>query len=188
MTPVLSRSLTRRQVARGTVAGAAALTLLPAHARFAAAQGTSDVAALGYAELQVTITDRGYGGIPDSLPAGRNLLTATAKVCGPIVPTQTPPTVAFVSPTPAGVSAAAFLQLLATLGGTSRAGATPAPGGTPATAAQPGGGADQQLPLFIYQMAFAGEVVSGAMPPHAERRSDRRGPRSRSRARGDQFL
>ena len=156
---LLATSLTRRHVVRSSL-GAAALALLPTRANFArAAQGTSDFAALGYPELKVTITDSGYEGIPAALTAGRYLVTATAKTSGQSSPDQQPPTVAFVSPTPAGVSAADFLQLLASMGGgTPPTDATPEMGDTPTAGGQQDG-EEQQLPLFIYQMAFAGGVV-----------------------------
>lgn len=156
-TGLQSRNVTRRQFVIGTAASAAALALLPTRSLLAEAQATSDFSALGYSELKVTITDSAYEGIPASLPAGRYLLTATAKTSGQTSPDQNPPTVAFVSPTPAGMSANAFLQLL---GGGS---ATPEMEGTPAAGEEQGGGEDEQLPLAVYQMKFAGGtmVLSG---------------------------
>jgi hypothetical protein len=153
---LLSRSVTRRQFAGGAAAGAAALALLPAPALFAAqATPTADFASLGYPELKVTITDTGFEGIPDTLTAGRYLLTATAKTSGQASPDQQPPTVAFVSPTPAGMSAADFMQALAG----PPASASPAAGATPAAGGEQGGGEEQQLPLFIYQMKLAGGTL-----------------------------
>lgn len=160
----LSKPISRRQFALGTAAGAATLALMPAHSIFAAQATPAAVfAALGYPELKVTITDTGYEGIPDTLPAGRYLLTAMTKTPVPAAAAtsdQNPPTVAFVSPTPAGMSAADFLQLLGGGGGgTPEAGATPMAGGTPAAGGDQGGGEDQQLPLAVYQMKFAGGTM-----------------------------
>jgi hypothetical protein len=141
----LSRPVSRRAFAVGGAA-AAALALLPSRS-LVAAQEAGDFASLGYPELKVTITDTGYEGIPASLPAGRYLLTATANASGQTSPDQQPPTVAFLSPTPAGMSAADFLQQFA-----------PSPGASPEAGGGEGGG-DQPLPLAVYQMKFAGGVL-----------------------------
>jgi len=158
-TDILSRTIDRRQFVFGTAAGAAAFAFLPAPSIFAAAQG-SDFTTLGYPELKVNITDTGYEGIPDSLPAGRYLLTATTATAVPtdMSSDQSPPAVAFISTTPAGVSAADFLQMMGG-GGAPPAGATPEMGGgTPAAGGGDQGG-DEQLPLFVYQMKFAGGTM-----------------------------
>lgn len=155
---LLSRSLTRRQVVLGSVVSAGALTFLPVSSLVTAAQDSSDFASLGYPELKVTITENGYEGIPDTLPAGRYLLTATVTggVPAELSNDQTPPTVAFVSPTPAGLSADDFLQIIG--GAASPAGATPEMGATPSASDQQGD-EDQQLPLAVYQMKFAGGTM-----------------------------
>ncbi|MCC6705290.1 MAG: hypothetical protein IT334_10470 [Thermomicrobiales bacterium] len=157
-TDLLSRTIDRRQFVFGAAAGAAAFAFLPAPSIFAAAQG-ADFSTLGYPELKVNITDTGYEGIPDSLPAGRYLLTATTATAVPtdMSPDQSPPAVAFVSPTPAGMSANDFLQLVSGGGGAPPAGATPEMGGTPPAGGDQGEG--QQLPLSVYQMKFAGGTM-----------------------------
>ena len=158
---LLSRTVTRRQFALAAAAGAATLTLMPAHAIFAAqATPAAAFASLGYPELKVTITESGYEGIPASLPAGRYLLTATTNAPVKDSPDQQPPTVAFVSPTPAGLRAADLLPLLGGSGGggTPPAGATPFAGGTPAAGGDQAG-EDQQVPLAVYQMKFAGGTM-----------------------------
>jgi len=154
-----SRPLNRRQVVLSAIAGAGALTFIPASSFVAAAQDSSDFASLGYPELKVNITDSGYEGIPDSLAAGRYLLTATTDTAVPTQPTgdQNPPTVAFLSPTPAGMSASDFLQLFGG-GGAPQAGATPKMMGSPAAEGDQGGG-DEELPLPVYQMKFAGGTM-----------------------------
>jgi hypothetical protein len=163
----LSRPVTRREFALGSAA-AAAFALLPARSLVLAQDatpgaGAADFASLGYPELKVTITDTGYEGIPDTLPAGRYLLTATAKTTTEPSPDANPPTVAFLSPTPAGMSAADFVQMFAP-----PAGASPEAMGSPeampmgspeAAGGDQGGGEDQQLPLEIYQMKFAGGTM-----------------------------
>lgn len=146
-------TLTRRSVLTAAVGAAAALRFgLPSVSAQSStpAAGAGPFAGLGYPELNVAITDSGYEGIPDSLPAGRYLLTAVAAASSATpAPGQQPPIVAFVSPTPAGMTAADFLQLLAG----PPAGASPEAGGG-------GQGGDQQLPLAIYQMKFAGGVLT----------------------------
>jgi hypothetical protein len=145
--------VSRRELTLGGMA-AAALTLLPARSLVAAAQDAADFASLGLPELKVTITDTGFEGLPATTPAGRYLLTATATAMGETAPDQQPPTVAFVSPTPVGMSAADFLQQFV----------APPPSGSPeAGGGDEGGGeeegGDQPLPLEIYQFKFAGGVM-----------------------------
>ena len=72
----LSQQITRRQLALGA-AGVAALTFLPAGALTASAQESSDLSAMGYPELDVTVTDAGFEGVPESTAAGRYLLKVT---------------------------------------------------------------------------------------------------------------
>ena len=69
-------ALTRRQFALGAALGGAAL----AAGRWvpSVAAQASDLASLGYPTLDVTITADGFEGIPETLPAGRYLLNATA--------------------------------------------------------------------------------------------------------------
>jgi hypothetical protein len=75
-------------------------------------------------------------------------VTAIGNTTASSSPDQSPPIVAFLSPTPAGVSAADFLQLFS----------GPPAGATPEAEGDQGG--DQALPLFIYQMTFAGGVMT----------------------------
>jgi hypothetical protein len=58
-----------------------------------------DLASLGYPELKVTVTDTGFEDVPEELPAGRYLLSVTGKT------TKDMGAVAFLSPTPARMSA-----------------------------------------------------------------------------------
>lgn len=156
---------------RTALGGAAALALGAALARVGSGSaqdatpgaGAADFASLGYPELKVTITDAGYEGIPDTLPAGRYLLTATAATTTEPSPDANPPTVAFLSPTPVGMSAADFVQMFASApsGASPEAMGSPEamPMGSPEAGGDQGGGEDQQLPLEIYQMKFAGGTM-----------------------------
>ena len=148
----LSQQITRRQLALGA-AGVAALTFLPAGALTASAQESSDLSAMGYPELDVTVTDAGFEGVPESTAAGRYLLKVTNANSDK---TGNVGAVAFLSPTPAGMSAADFMVLLGGSGG-GPAEATPN-GGDESAAATPedGGEQSQALPLVLYQMYFAG--------------------------------
>jgi hypothetical protein len=150
---LFSRSITRRELTLGGLA-AAALTVLPARAIVTAAQGESDFTSLGYPELKVTITDTGFEGIPSTTAAGRYLLTVTAQTSTQGSLDEQPPTVAFLSPTPAGMTAADFLQQFG-----------PPPTGSPeAGGGEEGGGEgegdDQALPPEIYQFKFAGGAMA----------------------------
>jgi hypothetical protein len=159
-TDLTSYTLNRRQVVLGAIATAGALACASASSIVADAQGSSDFTSLGYPELKVTITSSSYEGIPDTLPAGRYLLTAMTESATPAEGAQNenPPTVAFVSPTPAGMSASDFLQLLGGGGEAPPAGATPEMMGSPAAESDQND-EGEQLPLVIYQMKFAGGTM-----------------------------
>jgi hypothetical protein len=149
----LSQPVSRRQFTLGSALGVAALTLMPSRTVFtAAAQDASDLSGLGYPELAITITETGFEGVPDSPRAGRYLLKVTSKITKD---SGSNGAVAFISPTPAGMSAADFIQLAAS------SAATPAAGGTPIAGGDQGGGDEnQQIPLSVYQMRFAGGVTT----------------------------
>jgi hypothetical protein len=140
----LSQRLTRRQFTLGSTVSAVALTFMPARTIFAAARETDALSSLGYPELKVTITDTGFTGVPASTAAGRYLITATDQT------SNHQGTLAFLSPTSAGVSAADFLQLVGGAGG-----ATPMAGATPAS-----GASNEEVPLIVYEMYFAGGTGS----------------------------
>lgn len=65
-----------------------------------------DLASLGYPELKVTVTDTGFEDVPEELPAGRYLLSVTGKT------TKDMGAVAFLSPTPARMSASEVIEIL----------------------------------------------------------------------------
>ncbi len=113
----------------------------------AAAQDASPFAALDLPELNVTITGNGYEGIPDSLPAGRYLVTATAAEG--MDPGQV---VAFVQPQ--GMTPEDFLAALAG-GGDNAAPASPA-----AMSAEDSDEGAMMLPDFVYQAVMAGGVTA----------------------------
>ena len=148
----LSQPITRRQLTLGA-AGVAALTFLPPNLRFAAAQETTDLSTLGYPELSITVTDSEFEGVPESTAAGRYLLKVTNTSSDQ---TGTIGGVAFLSPTPTGMSVDEFMVLLSGAGGGPPE-ASPE-GGDASAAASPEGGDEGSdvLPLVLYQMYFAG--------------------------------
>jgi len=153
-TPDSAPRMTRRVVLAGAVGTAALLGLNRVSARAQTSTPVAgDFSSLGFPELNVTITDSGYEGIPESLPAGRYLLNATANTSEPSSPDQQPPTIAFLSPTPAGMSANDFLQMFM----------APPPDASPSAGGDQGGGdqggGDFMLPLPVYQMKFAGGTM-----------------------------
>jgi len=153
----MSQPISRRQFAIGA-AGVAALSFLPRGVMVASAQETTDLSTLGYPELDVTVTDSGFEGVPATTAAGRYLLKVTnsnSDQSGNVG------AVAFLSPTPAGVSVDELMALVGGSGGGAPE-ATPA-GGDASGAASPEGGdaGSGALPLEIYQMYWAG----GAFAP-----------------------
>jgi hypothetical protein len=121
--------------------------------------GGSPFADLGLPELDITVSHDGYAGIPDTLDAGRYLVTVTA--------TQDTADfggggVAFVQP--AGMSGQEFIDFLGQLqgppdeSGVGVAAATPIEGGIASPAA---GSGEQGAPDFYYQSKLAGGSYSG---------------------------
>jgi hypothetical protein len=149
-------SMSRRTVLTAAVGAAAAMRFgLPgALAQSATPVGEDFFGSLGYPELKVTINDDSFEGIPESIPAGRYLVTAIGNTSAPVSSDQNPPLVAFLSPTPAGVTADEFLSLFSA----PPEGSPSAAGGSPEAGGDQGG--DQALPLFVYQMKFAGGVIT----------------------------
>lgn len=104
----------------------------------------SPFASLGLPELNVTITADGYEGIPESLPAGRYLVTAT-----PAAGVEVDGAVAFVQPQ--GMSAEDFLAALT--GG----------GGAPASPDAASANSDDEgmmMPDFVYKAVMAGGATA----------------------------
>jgi len=130
----------------GAAALAMAMAVTPGHLTWA--QAATDLSALGYPELTITVTDTGFEGIPASTAAGRYLLTAKNARTSE---TENAGAVGFVSPTPAGMSAADLVQFITSMGPSAA---------TPAAAGNEGGEEDQPLPLFVYQLHFAGGVYA----------------------------
>jgi len=141
-----ARSITRRQFTLGAALGGAALAVgrwMPS----VSAQ-TSDLASLGYPTLDVTITANSFSGIPETLPAGRYLLNATAE--------DSPDGAAIAFLSPYEMSAEEFFAFL---GG----GAPPA---SPMAEASPTSGEGEgPLPTFVYQSKFAGGVLAAPGKP-----------------------
>lgn len=137
----------RTVLQRGGGAAALAMAMAVTHRRLAWAQAATDFSGLGYPELSITVTDTGFDGVPAATAAGRYLLTVkNARTAE----TENAGAVGFVSPTAAGMSAADLVQFLAAAG----APATPAAGG------DQGDEGEMALPLFVYQLHFAGGVYA----------------------------
>jgi hypothetical protein len=143
----------RRTVLTRGGAAALALTLAVRQGRLAWAQETTDFSGLGYPELAITVTDTGFEGVPATTAAGRYLLTVTNARSAA---SENAGAVGFVSPTPAGKSAADFIQYVASLAAPA---ATPG-GGTPTGGDEGGEEMEQPLPLWVYQLHFAGGVYA----------------------------
>jgi hypothetical protein len=142
---------------RSIVSLLGALLLVPlslvsvASAQDATPAPESPFASLGLPELNITITAEGYEGIPESLAAGRYLVTmnVTDDTAG-----NGGGGVSFVQPS--GMSGQDFVDFITEL--QSGGGAPPGAGGaTPAD----GGGGDQGAPEFFYQSLIAGGSFAG---------------------------
>jgi hypothetical protein len=143
------RGVDRRTLLKqGSGAAALAMVMAVTHRRLAGAQAATDLSGLGYPELAITVTDTGFEGVPASTAAGRYLLTAKNTRSAEV---ENAGAVGFVSPTPAGMSAADFIQFVTSIGSSA---ATPMAGG------DEGGEEEQPLPLFVYQLHFAGGVYA----------------------------
>jgi len=144
-----NRAFTRRQFNLGAALGGAVLTM--GHFMPHVAAQSSDLTTLGYPTLDVTITADSFSGIPETLPAGRYLLNATAED----VPDGG--AIAFLSPYEMSPD-----EFFAFLGGG-------APPSSPVAGASPtgeeGGAEDGPLPAFVYQSKFAGGVLAGPGKP-----------------------
>ncbi len=154
----------RRHMPISVVAVLLAALMVVGQARFALAQDASPVAGgarfadtLGLPELQITVTDTGYAGVPEETEAGRYLVTLTSEFAGP--------------------AAAEFLQLpegktlddlTAALAAAAPPGpdATPGPGmaeGSPMAGMEGGSPVSEEDPFgWIYETYIAGGV--GAPP------------------------
>ena len=114
----------------------------------------SGLADLGLPTLDVTVTATGYEGIPDSLEAGRYLVTITA---GEDTAETGGGGVAFVQPS--GMTGQEFIDLLGQLAGppdesgVGSSAATPVEGAVPE--ASPAGG-DMSVPPFLFESVMAG--------------------------------
>src|SRR6478609_5871742 len=142
----------RRQLTVGTLA-AGAMLALPGIERIASAKQSADLTSLGLPTLDVAVSAAGYEGIPESLPAGRYLLTISA---GSDLENGE---AAFVQP-PAGMSAADFLAGIGISVGSDEASPAASDDGAEASpAAEEGGGeegGESALPDYIYRATFAG--------------------------------
>jgi len=168
MSPHLSaESLSRRQLLTTTLGGAmlavSAGRVMPAVAQEATPGAASPFAELGLPTLDVTVTGTGYEGIPDSIEAGRYLVTITA---GEDTAETGGGGVAFLQP--AGMTGDEFITMLGELSGPpdesgeGAAAATPIDGGAASPAAE--GGEMDGPPPFFYESVLAGGAYA---PPGA---------------------
>lgn len=108
---------------------------------------------LGLPALDITVTADGYEGIPDSIEAGRYLVTVTAAEDVGYFGGG----VAFIQP--AGMTGDEFVEILGQLAGppdesgVGSAAATPVEGGV---ATPEGEGGDMGVPPFVFESTFAG--------------------------------
>lgn len=125
------------------------LGMAPALAAEEASPGaaSSSLTSLGLPELQVTLTPKGFEGIPGSLPAGRYLVTATAAEG--VEPGRA---VGFVQPQ--GMSVDDFLGALMGGGGSDM-------GSPEASAPDQGAAGDMMLPPFVFDAVMAGGAMAG---------------------------
>jgi hypothetical protein len=158
-----SQSVSRRQFIAGSTAGLVALSLMATRmSPLASAQPAQDLASLGYPELDITVTDTGFEGVPDSTAAGRYLVNVTNSMTKSM---DAPAIAAFMSPTPVGMTAAEFLGVLSGMGGGGAAASPPA-ADAPTEGSESGGDEESgPLPLFIYQIYFAGGVAAAPGAP-----------------------
>ena len=131
-----------------------------ATAQDATPTGPDPFAGLGLPTLDVTVTAAGYGGIPESVEAGRYLVTVTAaEDTG-----EFGGGVTFIQP--AGMGGDEFVAMLGELSGppdesgVGAAAATPIDGGA-ATPEAEGGGAGG-VPPFLFESVMAGGAYAGA--------------------------
>lgn len=135
----------------------AALLLLPASLLSALAQtptaAGSPFASLGLPELTITVSTDGFQGIPDTLDAGRYLVTVTSAED---TANEGGAGVAFIQP--AGMTGQEFIDFIGQMSaGPDASAATPMAGdmGTPADQ-----GAQMGAPDFYYQSTMAGGIYA----------------------------
>jgi len=121
----------------------------------ARAQAPTDFSGLGYPELAITITENGYEGVPATTAAGRYRVVVTNSLTNA---GENSSAIGFLSPTPVGMSAADAIQAFGLGGQTGPA--SPEAGASPDSGGDQGGDEGGQLPLVVYQMYFAGGVVT----------------------------
>lgn len=118
----------------------------------------SPFADLGLPALTITATATGYEGIPESLPAGRYLVTLMA---GDDTGDNGGAGVSFVQP--AGMSGQDFVDALTQLQGGGTPAALPTEGSPAAMPSEgsPAAGGDEGPPAFFYESRIAGGSFSG---------------------------
>jgi hypothetical protein len=145
----MSGTMSRRSFAVGTVAtilGGAAVLSTPL-GRLVAAQG-ADLASLGLPTLDLSVSNTGFEGMPESVEAGRYLVNLTAAA-----DMEFGGNAAFAAPGPNST----VDDLLMIMGG----GGTPeaSPVAEASAAASPEAGGEEEMgapPTFVYQAHFAG--------------------------------
>lgn len=140
-----AHGLDRRQFVAAAVLASVGIPAWRPGSMMAARQ--ADLADLGLPTIDVTITETGFEGVPETLDAGRYLLNATAESFAEGAP------LAFLRPYQ--MSADQFLGFLG----------SPPPGASPVAAEGNEGDEGGALPAFVYQSTFAGGVFAATGQP-----------------------
>jgi hypothetical protein len=151
---VVDAKLTRRQFSIATaVAGAGLILPMRSSAVFAQEQ---DLSSVDLPTLDINVTANGYEGIPESLEAGRYLVTVTAgEDTG-----EFGAGVAFIQP--AGMTGDEFIEMLGQMSGppdesgVGSAAATPIEGGAAEASPAAAGGEMMGPPPFMFESVMAG--------------------------------
>lgn len=147
----MTGTMSRRSFSAGAVAtmlGGAAVLSTPL-GRLVAAQST-DLASLGLPTLDLTLSGGGFEGMPESIDAGRYLITLTVPE-----DMEFGGSAAFVSPGP-NSTVDDLLMIMGGGGGTPEA--SPVADASAAASPEAGGGEEEMgaPPTFVYQAHFAG--------------------------------
>lgn len=160
----MSRSLSRRSFALGSVATLFGSVAASSSSLYLTAAKEGDLASLGLPTLDITMTEAGFEGMPETVEAGRYLVSVAVLEGLPEGGGAD-----FVSP-PAGMSTQEWLEQLGLFGGGGPPEASPegmgmeeAPPvvGSPEAGAEGGGPPEEEfmVPAFVYQSHWAGGAV-----------------------------
>lgn len=151
-------TMSRRQFTLGSAVAGASF-LLPMQHPLLFAQG-QDLSSLDLPTLDITVTADAYEGIPESLEAGRYIVTVTADESTG----EFGGGVAFIQP--AGMTGDEFITMLGEMmgppdvSGVGSAAATPMDGGSAEASPAPGGDEMMGPPPFLFESVTAGGVYA----------------------------